>query len=223
MKAFLGNPKIKAKYLARLTAHAKGDEIVKGKYWENGKGCAVGCTIHSSDHMAYETELGIPVMLAKLEDEIFENLPNGTAMEWPFRFLSAINIGVDLSMVGSQFLYWLLMDKKDGVIRFSNKKTRASIIMVGDLYKQRLNGNEPNQTTWNAARDAAREAAGYTWAAIWATKDAARASAWASFWASRGAVRSAARGAARDSHPDATRDAHHEKMGDKLIELIEAC
>lgn len=39
--AFHGDPKIKAKYPARLEAHAHADEIVKGIYWENGKGCAV--------------------------------------------------------------------------------------------------------------------------------------------------------------------------------------
>ena len=84
MKAFHNDEKIKKKYLSRLRAHQKADEIVKGFYWEMGKGCAVGCTIHSSDHGAYETELGIPRWLAKLEDRIFEGLPNGRAKKWPF-------------------------------------------------------------------------------------------------------------------------------------------
>lgn len=47
--AFFGDPKIKAKYLRRVKAHYKADEIIKGTYWENGKGCAVGCTIEGSD------------------------------------------------------------------------------------------------------------------------------------------------------------------------------
>lgn len=41
---FHGKPAVKAKYLKRVRAHAKADEIVSGRYWENGKGCAVGCT-----------------------------------------------------------------------------------------------------------------------------------------------------------------------------------
>ncbi len=70
--AFHGDMKIKKKYLARVRAHRKADEIVSGKYWENGKGCAVGCTIHGSSHKAYEDEIGHPQILARLEDRLFE-------------------------------------------------------------------------------------------------------------------------------------------------------
>lgn len=62
--AYHGDPAIKAKYLTRIQAHEAADEIIHGKYWENGKGCAVGCTVHSNSHAAFETELGIPRMLA---------------------------------------------------------------------------------------------------------------------------------------------------------------
>lgn len=39
--AFHSDKKIKAEYLSRVKAHAKADEIIKGKYWEHGhvKGC----------------------------------------------------------------------------------------------------------------------------------------------------------------------------------------
>lgn len=70
--AFHGKKEIKDKYVAKLLAHEKADEIKKGYYWENGKGCAVGCTIEGSDHSKYETELGLPEWLARLEDTIFE-------------------------------------------------------------------------------------------------------------------------------------------------------
>ncbi len=46
LRAFHNNPKVKSKYLARVKAHEKADEIIKGTYWQGGKGCAVGCTIH---------------------------------------------------------------------------------------------------------------------------------------------------------------------------------
>lgn len=74
MKAFLDNPKIKTKYVKRVREHYKADEIVQGYYWENGKGCAVGCTIEGNQHNRYETELGIPSELAYLEDALFEEL-----------------------------------------------------------------------------------------------------------------------------------------------------
>lgn len=40
MLAFHNDSKIKATYLNRLEVHYKHDEIIKGQYWENGKGCA---------------------------------------------------------------------------------------------------------------------------------------------------------------------------------------
>ena len=40
--AFHNSPSIKAKYLDRIRIHAMQDEIIHGKYWENGKGCAWG-------------------------------------------------------------------------------------------------------------------------------------------------------------------------------------
>lgn len=112
MIAYHGNPKKKAAILKQLRAHAKADEIVKGVYWENGKGCAVGCTVHSSEHSAYESEFGIPRMLARLEDAIFEGLPNAKAKKWPIQFMSAIKPGADLHRVGWKFLYWLLTDER---------------------------------------------------------------------------------------------------------------
>src|SRR5271165_374565 len=99
MKSFHNDPKIKAKYLKRVRNHFKADEIIKGQYWQNGKGCAVGCTIHSDKHKNYEIELGIPEWLAMLEDKIFEGLPNERAKLWPKQFLKAIKIGVNLNNI----------------------------------------------------------------------------------------------------------------------------
>ena len=112
--AFHGDPAIKAEYLARVLEHEKADEIVHGKYWEGGKGCAVGCTLHSADHMDYESKLGIPVALARLEDTLFEGQPNGQAKSFPARFLSAIKPGADLSCVSWKFLHWLLTEELAG-------------------------------------------------------------------------------------------------------------
>ncbi len=87
MLTFHGDPKLKEQRIDQVRAHRLADQLVHGIYWEYGKGCAVGCTIHSNQHIAYETELGIPVELAYLEDSIFESLPNGKALMWPERFL----------------------------------------------------------------------------------------------------------------------------------------
>jgi hypothetical protein len=135
LRAFHGDPAVKRKYLARVRAHAKADEIIHGIYWEGGKGCAVGCTIHSGDHSAYETEVGIPRVLARLEDGIFEALPNGDSKLWPGKFLASITPGTDLGMVWPQFAVWLLVDPKWGVFRHSRGSSKAAIQAVADAYQ----------------------------------------------------------------------------------------
>ena len=132
MKAFHNDPLIKEKYINRLKDHYKADEFIKGTFWENGKGCAVGCTVHSSNHLAFETELGIPQVLAKLEDEIFEGLPNELAKEFPLQFLSAINVGADLLKVWNYFAIWLLTDAEYGILQ--HVKNKKVVQDIADAY-----------------------------------------------------------------------------------------
>ena len=49
MRAYHNDLTIKTSILAQIQMHHDADEIVKGQYWQDGKGCAVGCTIHSGD------------------------------------------------------------------------------------------------------------------------------------------------------------------------------
>jgi len=109
--AYHGKQSVKDKYLARVKAHYDADEIIQGVYWENGKGCAVGCTVETGDnsHEAMAKELGIPLSIVHLEDKIFEWLSNGKAKEFPLRFLHAIKPGADLSKVEYRFKLWLLV------------------------------------------------------------------------------------------------------------------
>ena len=106
--SFHGKQEIKDNLLKQLKAHYEADEIIKGKYWKNGKGCAVGCSVHSSDHFEYEKQLGISVVLAKLEDSIFEGLPNKEAKEFPIKFIEAIPVGVNLDSVFYKFFAQLI-------------------------------------------------------------------------------------------------------------------
>ena len=38
MRAFHNDESVKAKYIARVKDHQFADEIIQGKYWENGRG-----------------------------------------------------------------------------------------------------------------------------------------------------------------------------------------
>jgi len=156
MLAFHNDPKIKAQFLRRVRAHAAADEIIKGKYWEDGKGCAVGCTLHASNHAAYETELGLPISLAYLEDRIFEGLPNGEAKQFPAAFLSAIKPGADLSRVSWQFLHWLLTDE---LASRDHPRVRDAIKQCADVLVPLTEGEPVDAAAVNAAESAAESAA----------------------------------------------------------------
>lgn len=157
MKAFHGDPKIKEEYLTRVRAHAAADEIVKGRFWENGKGCAVGCTIHGSKHSDYEILLGIPVELAYLEDSLFESISTIKAKKWPELFLQSIAVGADLSLVYSKFAVSVLGDKKRGCLLFANiERTRSAIHTVIALHQKKMAGEIISPETWDAAADAAK-------------------------------------------------------------------
>ena len=93
LRAFHDDPAIKAKYIARVEAHRAADELIRGVGWENGRGCAIGCTLDAYDHSRYPIELGLPEWFARLEDAIFEGLPVERAMRWPSDVLRAIPVG----------------------------------------------------------------------------------------------------------------------------------
>ena len=170
MLAFRDTTVTKPAIMRQLRAHAEADAFIKGTYWQNGKGCAVGCTIHSGTHAEYESRFGIPQMLAHLEDRIFEGLPNGDAMAWPVRFINSIQPGADLSRVGWQFLYWLLTDDtvNPGI---QHPSVRDAIRQCADVLVPLTKG-KPADTS--AARSAA-EAAASALAARLASASAAEA------------------------------------------------
>src|SRR5579864_406310 len=133
--AFHGDLKIKEKYLARVEAHRDADELVRGTGWDGHRGRAVGCTLEKYDHVLYETELGVPAVIAHLEDAIFEGLPLESAMDWPARFLKAVPVGADLSLVSAHFMAWLLETE---LAKYASKESRAVVA----LYRRRIAGDE---------------------------------------------------------------------------------
>ncbi len=200
LRAYHGDPAIKAKYLARVRAHAAADEIVQGITWGDGKGCAVGCTLHDYRHESYETELGVPIILARLEDRFFEGMKPADAQPWPARFLEAIPVGADLSMVWPKFAHWMLVDEKDGVIRFAKTdRTRDAILNVGALFARLIAGDSVSQKDWRADADAA--------AAAWRADAAAWRADAAAAWRAADAA-------------DAARHKTYKRMAEKLAELM---
>jgi len=236
MIAFHGDPAIKERYLARVRAHILADEVIHGVYWENGRGCAIGCSVHSSNHAAYETELGIPRILARLEDGIFEAMSNGRAKQWPEQFLSSIRVGADLSLVWPKFAVWLLVDDKYGVLQFAkSEKSKKAIRDIADAYQGVADGKE-EAVDWRKLRvadaDAAYASAATDAAYADADADAAAAYAEAAAYAAAAAdadadadadaayASAAADAAAYAAAAYAKREEWREAQADKLLELM---
>ena len=216
MKTFHGKQSVKDKYIERVKAHAKADEIVQGSYWENGKGCAVGCTIHGSDHKKYETELGIPEEIAYLEDTIFENLSNEEAKDFPLRFLEAIPVGVDLSHVIPELVIWQFEDKEHGLKNIKevqeDKELCGFCEEVVALYKRELQADTPSQDEYQELYKRIDRAGARAWkgtgTGAWAWEEAweeawAWEAAWAGTWVWTG-----------------VRTEQHTALADKFIELL---
>lgn len=145
--SFHGDEQIKQKYLTRVRNHRLADQIVQGVYWEDGKGCAVGCTVHSSNHWAYQDELGIPNQLAYVQEFLFENMSNADAKMFPERFLRAIPVGVDLYPAFWKFVLFALLDEKNGLSSLGNHRD-ADTRQVADFYEMALDGREISQDAY---------------------------------------------------------------------------
>lgn len=102
----------------------------------------------------YEQRTGIPRVLGKLQDRIFRGLPHDDCASFAGDFLEAIPVGADIANVWSEFVQWLLVDPKDGVLQFAQTAAEQEIIQrAANLY---LTGNR-NPADWQAAYTVALE------------------------------------------------------------------
>jgi len=220
MLSFHNDKAVKAKYLNRVRRHAKADRLVQGETWINGKGCAIGCTLEAYDHALYPIELGIPPILARLEDRIFEGLAPAEAQKWPAQFLSAIRVGRDLSEVWPKFAIWLLRDvrkyaKPDG------KKAIDGVVGYFRLPSAERTSERLAIIKKGAYADADADAAAYAYAAAAyaAADDAADAADDAAYAAAYAADAAAY---AADARRTAARRRHFKRQAERLLEILRA-
>lgn len=199
MKAFHNDPAIKAKYIARVKAHAAADALIRGIGWENGKGCAIGCTLEAYDHSRYPVELGLPEWLARLEDRIFESLPEADAMTWPLRLLEAIPLGANVEPVRWKLAVWrhtLQLERLAANHEPYANECRAAIQTVIDWCRSQRTGAWSAASAESAARSAALSAARSAESEASAARSAARSAAWSAAESATLSAESAARSAA---------------------------
>jgi len=90
-----------------VAAHVAADSIVQGTYWDaaSKSGCFIGCLAHADDPAVNEIAYGLPIMVQRIAENIFEALPADKAKEFFAAFPIAVNCdGKNLTNVGWQFL-----------------------------------------------------------------------------------------------------------------------
>jgi len=160
LQAYHNDKSVKSKYVRRMAAHRKADELCQRVGWRPGqkpgqksRGCSVGCLFHAYNHSRGPIEIGVP---------------KAEAMQWPELFLKAIPVGADLSLVWPRFAVWLLSDEHHGVIRFAGgrKDVEAAIQGVATMFERVLDGESVEYRAADAADAAARAANAAQWRAM---------------------------------------------------------
>ena len=172
--AYHGDHAVKLKYIGRVIAHQEADELIHGIYWEGGKGCAIGCTVHSDDHAAYETDLGMPEWFARLEDAIFEGMSRAASCRFPLRLLSAIPVGfAEWDRLYHEFCAYVLRD----ICEFDRMGYSNVAVAVDAIARLHKRWTETDDQAWKAAGSAARSAADSAMSASQSAADSAAESA----------------------------------------------
>ena len=179
--------------------HLAADALVRGQYWNDGKGCFIGCLTHSDDPKPAFERFGLPVAVLRIAEGIFEALPDDEGKAFFAAFPDAVERdGKDLSLV-----HWAFLAAELRALPPQPADVQAVIgpIIAGmDV----LAGGK----TWG--KDAARAAAYAANAAYDAATDAAYAAARAATYAADAA----------DAAYDAARAAARSRQRDTLLRLV---
>src|SRR3990167_2686978 len=154
---YLGKPELKEAFLLEIGKHEAADQLVKGYYGQmDGQftGCAIGCSLHSLNvlqgkpavidnvglHERVPAELGWPLWLAYLEDNIFEQLPAELSRTWPRRLAEAIPVGVSVpDVVLAKLLRWTLIADTFGVVHATDDaEVKAIVQRIGALFDRSI-------------------------------------------------------------------------------------
>jgi hypothetical protein len=175
LQSYLNDQGLKTKTIKAMKADIKAERLVKGHYWNGKNGCFVGCVIRGSDHGKFETKLGIPRILARLGDRIFEGLEYESDNQFAIDFFEAIPVGVDLSGAWDKFAHFMLVDENHGVIKFAKTDhTKKAIQDIADMYARKIKGEKIDANEWISVRKNA-DAAAYAAASAAASAYAAYA------------------------------------------------
>ena len=187
-----------------VSEHIAQDSIVQGTYWneETASGCFIGCLAHDNRPELNERQYGLPVMLQRIAESIFEKLPADEAKEFFNSLPDAVRCdGKDLTKVGWQFmaaeLRALPQQSPDIQAVIDPVIVGIELLAAGQEWGEAAAKAAAdaalavaNAAAWADAADVAGDAAAAAGDAAAAAADAARAATWAA-WATAAAARAA--------------------------------
>lgn len=241
MKSF--NQELKSALVAEIRKHREQDQVIQGNYGteEDGKfrGCAVGCAIDSlfkvhghdtpyylcSDHGIYEQELGIPRILAELQDVIHEGLSDESFPTWPERFMEAVPTETDLSLVFPKFALWFLLDEENGILNYATGTLHQEAVEeASGLFSAIVSGEHIPLQVWRDCAEMARSIRACS-SDDKTTPARAVSQILSAYNGNSGMERrylAIALDIAEDLHVEKYNTSYYEKCAEKLIELLKA-
>lgn len=229
----------KKEFLDQAKKHYAADMLLKGTYGndENGfKGCSVGCHLHhinpdmSADDIEYfdgkhkivADYYGYPEWLARLQDTVFEGIPQGENNLWHVKFAET------LSKLPDDYNWQAALHRVHAAILRISYRTAGTaqqvVQTVIDLHERASRGEIIEDDAWSAAWSAARSAA-------WSASSAAESSAWSAAasaaWSAASSAAwseawSAASSAASSAAWSAAASAAFQEIRDDVLQAIAA-
>ena len=158
-KAYFGSEEVKARYVKRMEDHIKADELIRNVGFEDGKGCAVGCTLDRYSHKGFEDELGIPEWVAHLIDTLHENTSSDVWPTFSINFLKAVKPGVNLELIKPQFIKFILWRNLNRVLVLDiSDELKEEITSAISLCIEAQDDKSKKSAAWSAAESAAESA-----------------------------------------------------------------
>ncbi len=148
MRAFNGEQSIKDAILSRIAEHREAGNIVRNVEWKDGKGGAAAVTVNAYKFDRFETELGIPNELGRIEDRIFDGLHKNDGEQFAVDFIEAIEPGADLSAVKYRFFLRLLSDPDRGAANMRRGLSADRVDRVAALFQRAVDGDIPTIAEW---------------------------------------------------------------------------
>jgi hypothetical protein len=143
--------------------HREADMLAAGEFrMVGGQACSVGCFCYDYGLMPGDFEglaklTGYPEAAHRLQEAIFEGLPESKRADWHVAFAKKAETVTDWQTVIDKTVLASLR-----IAEPHDTSENKVVAVVIALYERRLAGDNPSEAEWAAA-----------WAAAWAVRDAA--------------------------------------------------